>query len=203
MSLPLASATRIGPVEFISVFDDDLARPVLPVGPEPLPDEDPEAFEERALVFKQECEAYEKASQAFHRRMKAARETQSWDDVLKPEADPVIFVCKPIEYEAMEALEGERRHLESDLAMAGLLLRMSLVEIRGPAFAGFKVPPLAPHTRPDPDTKRAVVTGIGKVAPPSMLKDIARRVANGELAKAVIRDIGLQILNHWERAPVP
>ncbi len=204
MSLELASAAVIGNVEFVSRLDGDLARPPLPVAPEPLPDEDPDAFESRAEVFRLELVTFAAASQAFERRLKAARETQAWADVLKPDASPTVFVCRQIPWRLWERWCSIRAHHNlSTTEAAGTLIRMALVEIKGGGWPStFKVPPPTEHMLPDP-ANRAVTkpTGLGKIAPVSLLEQLAEVLKSGDLCNEVIDDLGLQIHNYRMHAP--
>lgn len=204
MSLALASAAVIGPVEFVSRLDGDLARPAIPQAPEPLPDEEPEAFEARAEAFRLELVAFAESTQAFERRLKAARETQAWADVLKPDASPTVFVCRQIPWRQWERWCSVRAyHNLSTTEAAGTLIRMALTEIRGGGWpATFKVPAPVEHMLPDPQN-RAVTkpTGLGKIAPVSMLEQLAEILQDGDLAGDVIEDIGTQIHAHRMQAP--
>ena len=203
MSLPIASAARIGTVDLVSFWDDDLDRPVEPVAPAPADGESPEDFERKAAAFEQVCKDYGEAAAAFHRRLKSARETQTWADVLKPDAAPVIFACKSPTLKQWEAFHELRPRLGSAYAIAKVLLRMTLVEIRGPKFDGFRPGAPVAHTLAD-DNDRPRRTALGMIGPEDLIEQIARRGDwSGELTMSVVEDIGTQILNHWMRAPVP
>lgn len=204
MSLPIASAARVGNVDLVSAHDDDLARPLAPPMPEPFDDEDPDAFAARAEAYKAEIEGpWSKAMAAFNRRLAAARATQTWDDVLKPDAQPVIFTCRPISARQWEAYQGVRAQLGSTFAAASLLLRIALVEIRGPRFEAFKMPPPVAHTAPD-EHGRPQRTALGLIAPDDLPDRIGRQAGiSGGLLERVVEDLGVQIYEHWSRAPVP
>ena len=208
MSLPLASAARIGPVEFVSRHDGDLARPLIPAPPEPIDGESPEDFEARAEVFRLELEAFAKDSRAFERRLNAARATQAWADVMKPEADPTVFVCRQIPWTLWERWCSVRDHHSlGTTEAAGTLLRMALTGVRGGGWpATFKVPAPKEHMLPDPANRaRVIPTGLGKIAAPELLDQLAEILGSSPdadgLCRDVIEDIGTQIHQHRMQAP--
>ena len=210
MSIELASAARIGPVEFVFRLDSDLARPAVPSAPIPLDGEDPDAFTARCEEFRDvTVPAYQRAEAAFERRLAAARETQAWADVFKPEGDrspagPTIFVCRQIPWRQWERwCSIKARYSLSATEAAGTLLRMALVEVRGGGWPStFRVPSPKEHMLPDPENPaRVTATGLGKIAPVELLESFAEIIKNGDLCADVIEDIGLQIHNHRMGAP--
>lgn len=192
--IELNGNARIGHFELISRLDEDIPGPVLPERPVPLAGESVEDFEARAKVF---ADAAEQIVEAWRRDMRAARETGDYAAVLRPNANPTIFVCRQIPDETWRAyLEHADREDLSSLRRSALLVRIALVEVKGPWLPGFRVPKPAAHTTRDRATGAVIFTDLGDIAPPSLVSSFYAIKGGAQVADALIEDLGSMIANH-------
>lgn len=196
--IELASNARVGHVEFVSSFDADLLVPPPPTRPEPADGESADDFERRAEAFAAEAKRYaEETLPAWQRALRVASETGNWTEVLRPDAKPTTFVCRQIPGDEWERVKAVVLNRGSETF--GILVRLALVEVRGPWIAGFRVPDAKPIVLVDSATGGPLHTGL-RGAPADMLRTFYAALP-GEAAGDVISDLGLQIYRHRQARP--
>jgi hypothetical protein len=145
------------PRDFISVFDAAIAKPA-----------DDATDEERA---------------AFHDRIRIARETGDYSDVLVPGARPVKFVLAPLrESQFLDLVDANL----GDMTLHATAFRLACVSV-----VGFELEPGKPYQLP----KRIEDDRFGAILPRSVIDDL------GAGLRLHIRDAATDVVNRAAAMP--
>lgn len=161
--------------------DPALRQPEIPPKVEPFADEPPDAFAARKDA---RDKAAKEAQDAFDLAYRNAVETGRWDMIRRPDAQPTVFVCRPIPGSTYRAFID---YMTSDASGIGdwqarsLAFRLAVIRIDNfaPGFKVERVEHLDKHGNP---------TGLGKV-----LCDAAVNVLD-DLDTAIVSSLGLHII---------
>ena len=145
------------PRDFISVFDEAIAKPA-----------DDASDEDRV---------------AFHDRIRIARETGDYADVLTPGARPVKFVLAPLQETQFLALVDANL---GDMTLHATAFRMACVNV-----VGFELEPGKPYQLP----RRIEDDAFGSILPRSVINDL------GAALRLHIRDAATDVVNRAAAPP--